>query len=124
MNSVILKCNPITYYDSSDEEVFFEWLEKISSVKRFWGEHSILYIELKTNILPDEDLKSFLGLFHRYNIGLKQLAPFLTPENKYWFFDNKKNFWYSAVFGKKTSQWPRLDKFSKRLQKRIKKWLP
>lgn len=58
-----------------------------------------LYVELISEQLDDQDLDDIIGLFHRYNIDMKPLSRFLTNENKKWFYENKKAFWYKKVFG-------------------------
>jgi len=94
-----LTCKKVLYYSLKDEDAFFEWIKKIKGIKNFEGAKDELYLDLVDEPLTDQDLEDLIGLFYRYNIDMKQLARFLTPENKSWFYDNKKAFWHKRVFG-------------------------
>lgn len=96
-----LTCKRVTYHSLKDEDAFFEWINKIKCVKSFEGARDELYLDLTDSPPTDQDLKEFIGLFYRYKVDMKQLARFLTPENKSWFYDNKKAFWHEKVFGVK-----------------------
>lgn len=96
-----LTCTKVVYYSMNDEEVFFWWLEKIKCIERIDAIRYDLYLHLKKTPPTDEDLQDLIGLFYRYNVDMKQLARFLTPENKAWFYDDKKAFWHKKVFGSK-----------------------
>jgi hypothetical protein len=97
--NVWLTAKKVHFYSYKDEEVFFEWIKKISCIEKFEGCGDELYLDLKRKKLSNKDLDELIGLFYRYKIDMKQLAQFLTPKNKGWFYDNKKAFWHRRVFG-------------------------
>lgn len=97
----ILTCDSVKFYCKEDEDAFFEWIEKIQSIETFSSRWKFLYLHVSCNGVNDEDLRELLALFYRYNIEMSQLIEFLTSENKAWFYDNKKTFWYKKVFENK-----------------------
>lgn len=100
MNENILVCKDIKYYSRKDEDAFFEWLKKIDCVDDFMGEGNELHLYIAADDLHDHDLRDLLAIFYRYNIDMKQLAQYLTPDNESWFKDPKK-YWYAKVFDAK-----------------------
>jgi|SRR5271170_5092231 len=94
-----LTCKRVRYYALKDEDAFFEWIKRIPCIKSFEGARDELYLDLVDRPLNDNDLDDLIGLLYRYKVDMKQLARFLTPENKSWFYDNKKAFWHKRVFG-------------------------
>jgi len=94
-----LICKKIWYYSKIDEDIFFEWLEQIPSVEEIKGISDQLFVNTKSNTIPDEDLKELITLFYRYGVDMKQLKVFLNDKNKEWFFDDKEAFWHKRVFG-------------------------
>src|SRR5271170_7459919 len=82
-NLIYLTCKRVTYYTLQDEDAFFEWIKKIKSIKRFEGACDELYLDLVSDKLPDDDLRELLALFYRYKVDMKQLAQFLTDDNKH-----------------------------------------
>ena len=95
----ILVCKSVTYYCNKDEEAFFEKNKKINCIEKISGLGRELYLHISSDDINDQDLDDLIGLFYRYKIDMKQLARFLTNDNKNWFYDNKKAFWYKKVFG-------------------------
>lgn len=95
-----LTCKGVTFYSQRDEDAFFWWIKQIPCIEKFEGAGDELYLDLVDERLSDDDLDDLIGLFYRYKIDMKQLAQFLTPENKGWFFDNKRAFWHKRVFSK------------------------
>lgn len=93
-------CKAVWYYSKIDEELFFNWLQKIKSIEHFDGIGDELYLYFKTPKIPDEDLRELLALFYRYKIDMKQLKAFLNDDNKEWFYGRPKGFWHRKVFGK------------------------
>lgn len=81
-----------------DEDQFFSWIEKIPSIVKFNGKGDELYLYMKSKI-PDNDLRELIGLFYRYKINMQQLSVFLNEDNKAWFFDSPKGYWFKKVFG-------------------------
>ena len=95
----ILICKSVWYYSSFDEDLFFEWIKKIPAIIKYEGKHDELLIYVQHEIINDNGLRELLALFYRYKIDMNQLAVFFNNENRNWFFDNKKAFWYRRVFG-------------------------
>lgn len=100
MNDTHLTFKGIKFYSYKDEDSFFWWIKRIDCIKSFEGAKDELYLDLVDRPLTDENLDDLIGLLYRYKIDMKQLAQFLTPTNKEWFYDNKNAFWYKRVFGK------------------------
>ena len=98
---VRLVCKAVTYYSHRDEDAFFEWIKKISSIKKFKGLGDELYLYIESAEIPDNDLRELIALFYRYKVDMKQLAIFLNDNNKEWFHEGKpKAYWHKQVFGK------------------------
>ena len=95
----ILTCTAVKFYCLKDEDAFFEWIKKIDCIDKFSAAGRELYLHIAADDIHEYDLRDLLGLFYRYHIDMKQLARFLTDENKRWFYDNKKAFWHKKVFG-------------------------
>jgi hypothetical protein len=87
-----------TFYSQTDEASFFAWLESIAGVTQVVGDHRGLVATLRSNRLSKVALWNLLALYFRYNLPMKDLARFETPENRTWFRD-RKMFWYRGVFG-------------------------
>jgi hypothetical protein len=103
MEEIILICTAVKFYCPKDEDAFFEWIKKIACISHTSaaGKELYLHIAVAAQEISDQDLDDLIGLFYRYKINMAQLAQFLTDDNKAWFFDNKKAFWYKKVFGVK-----------------------
>ena len=99
----ILFCESVQFYCKDDEDIFFEWIERIKCIETFSYRWKFLYLHIPSGDIDDENLKELLALFYRYNIEMTQLAEFLTPCNKIWFYDNKEAFWYKNVFKNRES---------------------
>lgn len=97
--NVVLVCKSVWYYSSVDEDMFFEWITKISSVIKCDGVGDELYLYFASKKISCADLRELLALFYRYKIAMKQLQVFLNKDNKQWLQDNKKAYWYRRVFG-------------------------
>ena len=94
----VLKCHETMFYSPLDEEVFFLALNKISAVRKIEGRGADLFVSVPSRI-SDKALRDLLGLFFRYEIDMRQLAPFLTEKNRSWFHDSAK-FWFTKVFSR------------------------
>ena len=94
-----LLCKKVKFYSFKDETAFFQWIKSISCIEKHEGSGDELYLNLVNKKLNYNDLDDLIGLLYRYKIDMKQLAQFLTEENKEWFFDNKRAFWHKRVFG-------------------------
>ena len=94
----ILKCHETMFYSQLDEEIFFDALKKISAVKKIEGIGSDIFLSVPSR-LSNKTLRELLGLFFRYGIDMRQLAPFLTEKNRTWFYGTEK-YWFKKVFSK------------------------
>lgn len=92
----ILKCHAMTFYSQLDEEIFFDALKKISAVKKIEGIGSDLLLSVPSR-LSDKALRELLGLFFRFQVDMRQLAPFLTEKNRSWFC-GAETYWFKKVF--------------------------
>ena len=90
----------IKYYSLLDQQMFFEWAQRISSIKQCYLSEQTIYIELKSRKLSKRDLYDLLAFLHQYKINMKQLRPFLTKRNQKLFAADKKAYWYNPLFGK------------------------
>ena len=98
-NKAFIICDPVIFYSHKDEDVFFAWIKRWKDFQIFDTSTGMLRACLKSETMCNEDLLSALTLCYRYRIDMKQFAQFLTPENKHWFFGDKKAFWHKWVFG-------------------------
>ncbi len=73
--------------------------KKIKFIKSFEGAGDELYLDLVDRKLNEDALRELMVLLYRYKVDMKQMARFLTPQNKSWFLDNKKAYWRRRVFG-------------------------
>lgn len=94
----ILVCKRIKFRSQKDEEAFFEWAVKIECIDAIIREKKEVHLYIAARDIHDHDLRDLLALFFRYNIDMKQLAQFLTDDNKKWFC-KKIMYWYKRVFG-------------------------
>ena len=111
-NENILNCKSVKFYSRKDEDVFFEWIQKIDCIDKTSAYLNMLYLHIASNELHDSDLRDLLALFFRYHIDMKQLKQFLTDDNKKWFFGNPKGYWHKQVFGSKKDDTSRLRKIN------------
>lgn len=95
---IVLKAHNVEYLSSLDEDMFFEWLGKLSCVLSFEGVRDDLQITVSANKVDDACLRELIALFFRYQIGLKQLAVFRDDKRRKWFSDSQK-YWFGEVFG-------------------------
>ena len=89
-----------TFYSHLDEEMFFTALKKISAVRNIEGRNrSGLCVSLQSRP-SDKALRELLGLFFRFDLDMRELAQFLTEENRPWFHAPEK-YWFKKVFSKR-----------------------
>lgn len=96
MKKIQLKVKNISFYSIRDEEIFFEWLDRIFSVLHYQGIGNTLVIFVNQEV-KEEDLRDVLALFYRYDIDMKQLTIFHRKENSEWFY-SPTSYWFEAVF--------------------------
>jgi hypothetical protein len=89
----------VYFYSMNDEKMFFEWIKNIECIKKFEGAGDELYLDLVGQELNYNDIKDLIALFYRYQIDMKQLAPFLNEGNKQAFAP-----WDKEIFGAKKSK--------------------
>lgn len=95
-----LLVSKLTFYTNNDKEAFFNWLDQMGCIEHYKYANKEIFLEPVSTDLHDNDLRDMIGLFYRYDMDMKGLKVFLNNENKKWFFDNKKTYWYKNVFGK------------------------
>ncbi len=84
---VKLICKKVLFYSSGDEDIFFEWISKIKSIKKFEGVGDELHLYLRSSRISDKGLRELSALFHRYSIDTKQLQQFINEKNSLWYQD-------------------------------------
>lgn len=92
----VLKCHKTKFHSQLDEEMFFAGLKKISSVKKVEGRGWDLYLTVSSRP-SNKTLRELLGLFFRYKVDMRQLAQFLTKQNRGWF-RSPDAYWFKGVF--------------------------
>ncbi|GKS68567.1 hypothetical protein W03_05710 [Nitrosomonas sp. PY1] len=99
-NSTIveLEARRIRFFSRNDEEAFFEWLDKLTCVEKYFGQGDVLYISLKRVAVDEEALRELLAISHRYGIDIKQLRTFDCDAFSSWFRDSRA-YWFGSVFG-------------------------
>lgn len=94
---LILSLKRVWYYSECDEAAFFEWLDKLSCVKRYEGELDVSSIYVDEAKVSENALRELLALFRRYAVEMKHLRVFDRDEFASWFRDPRA-YWYAAVF--------------------------
>lgn len=87
----------VLYYHEADERAFFEWLDRMAFVRKYYGVVRDLIIEL-SRLPTDDDLREIIGFCQRYAVDMTQLAKFVTSENGVWMQDPQM-FWHNEMFG-------------------------
>ena len=95
----VLKCHKTTFYSHLDEAMFFGALKKIPAVMKIEGRGPDLFLSVRSR-LSDKTLRELLGLFFRYGVDMRQLAPFRTEKNHVWF-SSPDSYWFKKVFAKR-----------------------
>ena len=96
----LIKFHEPMFFSHLDEEMFFVALTKISAVKKIEGRSkSGLHVSIRSRP-SDKALRELLGLFFRFGIDMRELAQFLTEENRSWFHGQEK-YWFKKVFSKR-----------------------
>lgn len=76
VSEIKLTAKSVLYYSPFDEDAFFEWIQKIKSIKKFDGIGEELYLYFSSKKIPKKDLAELFGLFERYNVDREQLKIF------------------------------------------------
>lgn len=78
---------PLKFYSHEDEELFFQWINKIECIESYKGTGKELHLVISSIPISFNDFRNLRGIFKRYNLKnpqqLKEL--FLTEANKEWF---------------------------------------
>lgn len=93
-----LLCKKVKFYALKDEDIFFEWIEKIDCIKSIDAAKDELYLDLVDRSLTFDDVNDLICLFVRYGIDLKQLAKYKTVDNEEAFRP-----WAKKIFGKEVA---------------------
>jgi hypothetical protein len=93
-----LKCGVVWFYAEADELSFLKWIDGIKAVRRWWYVSDCLYLNVSTRP-SQKDLRDLLGLFRRYKMDMRVLAPLRTATTATWF-TNPKQPWHKDIFGK------------------------
>ena len=91
------------FCSQKDETLFFQWVDSIPSIIDSDGRLDELYLYLRSYDILDKDLWELLALFYRYDIEMQQLRHFLNENNREWFYEGCKGFWFDRVFGEKSN---------------------
>jgi len=91
-----IKCP--SYYSDFDEDNFFAWIKRVTSVTDINGDRDELIIKVDIPRFNSTDLLELLAVFRRYRIDLRVLGRLETSENRSWFNDRSK-WWHAYVFG-------------------------
>lgn len=97
-NIIELEAKGVFFFSPCDEDVFFEWLKKISCIESFEGKGLSIILRVNKLLVGESDLRELLSLFKRYNIDMRQLKIFDEECFSSWF-RAKSSFWHSGVFG-------------------------
>lgn len=82
LKSNYLMAANMKYYSLIDEQLFFEWAQKIECIKQCYVSEQTVYIELKSHKLSKKDLYDLLAFLKHYEIDMKQLLPLVTKRNQ------------------------------------------
>jgi len=92
-----LTAHAVVFFSRTDEQQFFDWLDKVPAVESYHGKGPDIIISLSDDQIGDDSLRELLALFTRYGVDMPQLAVFETNENRFWF-RNPVKYWYRSVF--------------------------
>lgn len=92
-----LRVEKVRYFHAADEDLFFEWLDKMTVVSEYAGRGDTLFIQL-AHLPTDDELRELIAFHQRYGIEMRQLAQFRSSENADWF-ENEEKYWHEGVFG-------------------------
>jgi hypothetical protein len=78
---IVLICTPLRFYTHDDEELCFQWIEKISCIEEYFGVGRELHLHIVSKNISTNDLLNLMGLFARYKFDTKQLTVFMNDQN-------------------------------------------
>lgn len=83
-NTIKLICKRVIFYSQFDEDLFFEWIKKISVIIDVKGVLDEIHLYILDVNLDRAALREIIALFKRYKIDRKQLQVFLNDANEDW----------------------------------------
>ena len=83
-NNITLICKRVIFYSPIDQDLFFQWIERISAIERFKGVLDEIHLYVEDPNLDYNNLRELVALLDRYKIDMKQLQVFLNDSNKHW----------------------------------------
>lgn len=83
-NAIKLICKRVIFYSQIDEDLFFEWIKRISAIVDIKGVVDEIHLYISDCNLDSTSLRELNALFKRYKINRKQLQVFLNDGNKHW----------------------------------------
>ena len=96
LNVPVLKCGGVRFYAEADELSFFKWIDGIKAVRRWECQGDCLYLYVRPRV-SQKGLGDLLGLFQRYKMDLRLLAPLRSATTATWFTDPRQP-WHKAIF--------------------------
>jgi hypothetical protein len=93
-----LEATAVQFFSAHDESGFFEWLKKLTCVKRSEGRGRTIYLSVELASVDEDALRELLALFRRYAVDMRQLAKLDRDEFADWFRDPNA-YWFKQVFG-------------------------
>ena len=91
-------CGIVSFHAEADELSFFRWIDGIKAVRRWWYETDCLCLNVTTRP-SQKDLRDLLGLFQRYEMDMRLLAPLRSATSATWFI-NPKQPWHQNIFAR------------------------
>ena len=87
MKNLILIFEPLKFYSPDDEDLFFEWINKINCIESYKGISTQLELIVSCQPISFNDFLNLNGLFKRYKLkNPEQLEKlFKNENNKDWF---------------------------------------
>lgn len=95
-NALQIVATDVLYYHEADERAFFEWLDRMTFVREYYGVVGDLFIDF-SRFPTDDDLWEVIGFCRRYGIDMTKIAKFETVENSTWMRDPKM-VWHAEIF--------------------------
>jgi hypothetical protein len=96
---VTLDFRYVVFYSQLDEKVFFDFVRQIRAIPPMKRRLDPQVFRVPRRVSRD-DLLSLIALCRRYDVDMRQLAPFARFENAAWF-KNPRMHWYKLVFGRR-----------------------
>ena len=75
------------FFSNDDEELFFDWINKIKCIKSYKGIGSELHLEVVDRSMTFDEFRNLYGIFKRYNLDNPQQIKtiFGNTDNQDWF---------------------------------------